>query len=182
MSFILLGILNSQTVSGGGSSYDLLETTTLGSDTLQVSFTNLNNYSAYKHLQFRLTVRDTDGAETPGSAQIYLNGGGSTRHHFLRANGSSVTSGNNTTYLQDFQVRNNLPSDIYTGAIINILDFSNTSKNKTVQSFDGYAASANSRIHLRSFFRDNTAAITSVIFEAQVNWKTGSRFSLYGIK
>jgi hypothetical protein len=57
MSFILLGILNSQAAAAGVSSdVELISTTSLGSSASTIEITGLSSYaSTYKHLMFRFS-------------------------------------------------------------------------------------------------------------------------------
>ncbi len=61
MSFMLLGILNSQAAGGGvPSSYDHITTTTLTSSTSQISVSlGANPYADYKHLRILFMSRST---------------------------------------------------------------------------------------------------------------------------
>lgn len=72
---------------------------------------------------------------------------------------------------------------IPTTSIVDILDFSSTTKNKTVRTLTGSAYSATQQIKLMSGSWSNTAAITSItLFEIPGAYQAGSRFSLYGLK
>ena len=84
--------------AGGGGAFDLLETTVLGSDTASVTFSNLNTYSAYKHLQIRLVARSTN-ASASRSVRIQFNGDTASNYayHYLLGDGSSVSSDASTS-------------------------------------------------------------------------------------
>ena len=80
---------------------------------------------------------------------------------------------------------NDVPSSTnHFGAVImDILDYGNTNKNKTVRALSGAASAAN-QIMLSSDLWANTAAITSLTVTCSGGgyYTTGSRFSLYGIR
>lgn len=188
MSFILLGILNSQAAGAGGAgAYDLLETTVLTSSASSVSFTGLDSYTDYKHLQIRMTAQ-SDRASTSDTIELTFNSDTSSsyRSHHLRGNGSSVASFEiNSTPMQ---LPVNMPgassnTDGFGAGILDILDFSSSNKNTTVRALSGYAIAAN-YIALGSGGYFNTNAVTDIAFAlvAGNNFGTGSRFSLYGIK
>ena len=96
MSFILLGILNSQAAGAGGGDVDLLSSVTLGSGTSIIDLTGLSAYSSdYKHLQLIF-----DGRHESGGVNLEIRPNGSTattyvNNHFI-GTGSSVGYFNDT--------------------------------------------------------------------------------------
>jgi hypothetical protein len=186
---IPLGVL---AVAGAGAgatgSFDLLETTVLGSNAASVTFSSLGSYSAYKHLQVRYTVKTARTAFDIDFYQLTLNGvtTASYAYHHLGGNGSSVTSDNgaNSSFIYPWiTVPGNATTSGFGAGILDLLDFSSTSKNKTVRIFAGQTVSATRYLALASGFYNSTNAITSMTFTfPNANALTGSRFSLYGIK
>jgi hypothetical protein len=171
--------------AGGGGSYDLLETTVLGSSAASVTFSNLGNYSAYKHLQIRAVTRG-DVATSDYNIKVTLNSdtGSNYAFHNIRGNGSTVTSAASTSqaFMAAFLTMGTSVADIWPAAVVDILDFNNANKNTTIRSLNGWAGSANA-IHLRSGFWNNTAAVTTITLTPNSgNLITGSRISLYGYK
>jgi hypothetical protein len=175
--------------AGGGNSFDLLETTLITSNTASVTFSNLNTYSDYKHLQVRFTARNSN--TTSGDIALRINGdsGSNYAYHWLRGSGSAVGSfaATSQTVARAGLI---IPSDGVTNnfgpSIIDILDFSNTSKNTTIKVFYGIHdnVGASNEIGLNSALWNNTSAVTSLAFTppGSGNFVSGSRFSLYGIK
>jgi len=189
MSFVLLGILNSQAAGAGGAgAYDLLETTTLASSASSVSFTGLGSYTDYKHLQIRWVGRG-DASVTFQDATMRVNSdsGSNYAQHYLRGTGSTVES-DASTARTNFTVGNvpfgSSASNAFGVAVIDILDFSSTDKNTTFRILSGDTIA--NQIALRSGLYVSTSSITSTeLFASTVsgrNWDTGTRFSLYGIK
>ena len=172
--------------AGGGLAYDLLESTVLGSDTASVTFSSLGAYSAYKHLQLRTVIRGTRAASV-ADVFIRLNddSAGNYSYHLLRGNGSSVSSDaypNSSNVLVAYATGSTFTANGFASTVIDILDFSNTSKNTTTRSLMGLAGTNNQIILASSAWR-NTAAVTSIRLAPESgNFVTGSRFSLYGIK
>lgn len=169
-------------------SYDLLETTVLGSDTASVSFTSLNSTygSDYKHLQLRYTVRNSKAANNE-TFNIVVNGdtGANYAAHRMAGNGSSfsLSSYTNTNSWNNISQATGATSGTgnYAGGVIDILDPFSTSKNTTARTLMGMTNA--DLIYMASGVYLNTAAITSLELQTDSgNFVTGSRFSLYGIK
>jgi hypothetical protein len=178
--------------AGGGNSFDLLETTLISTNTDSVTFSNLGNYSAYKHLQIRMTLRNAALGE-PGSLLIRFNGdsGSNYARHILFGNGTTVTSSASSSASSistNYMVpSNDFPANVFGSYIIDILDFSNSSKNTTIRALWGFTATSASydedhRIALQSGLWNNTAAVTSILIDPFSDIAAGSRLSLYGIK
>jgi len=183
MSFMLLGILNSQAAGGGAGAYDLLETTTLTSSASSVTFSGLGSYSNYAHLQVRYTMR-LDSAFDGGTLLYRLNSdsGSNYARHQLIGSGSSVLSQASTTFNQaGYGIGGGAPANIFGTGVIDFLDFSSTAKNTTLRSLSGRVGAADS-ILLTSSLWNNTAAVTSLELYASNDLVSGCRFSLYGIK
>ena len=169
------------------SAYDLLETTILTSDSAQVSFTNLDTYTDYKHLQLRIVSRSTSSGTSFDDYLVRLNDSGTTsfRNHELLGNGSSVSSTNFTESGFNLIGRpaGNSTASAFGASVIDILDFSSATKNTTLRALEGFAVSSISRIRLASALFNNTAAVTSIqINRLAQNFAIGSRFSIYGVK
>jgi hypothetical protein len=188
MSFLLLGILNSQAAGGGGGAYDLLETTTLTTSASSITFSGLSAYSSYKSLQIRMVVRDTGG----GTYQLFgvrLNSdtASSYAYHILYGNGSSVdvTYGTAQTSMNvGFYADGGATSGAFGAAVIDVLDFSSSSKNTTLRCLSGVHTGGNSRGgSLGSGLWNNTNAVTDIeVLARSTSFAAGSRFSLIGIK
>ena len=185
MSFMLLGILNSQAAGGGGGGFDLLETTTLTSSASSVTFSGIDQ--SYKHLQVRMTLRSTRAFATD-TWGVRFNGvsTASYAYHRLRGNGSTVASIANTsmtimdtgTFPDSTQAAN-----IFGVSVIDVLDFSSISKNTTIKTLTGMTGSQN-YVNLNSGFYNSTDAITSISLESPQGFSAvaGTRVSIYGVK
>jgi len=190
MSFILLGILNSQVeAAGGGPAYDLLATTTLSTTANSVTFSSID--SSYKHLQLRITARSNTSNIYNDSLHTKLtfnsDTGSNYNAHYMWANGNNYYSQSEGTPAANILIRYNVAvgSNITNGFapnIIDILDYTNTNKYTTTRSFTGYyGGNSEPRINLSSGMWRNTNAITSIEIFGNFNYAAGSRFSLYGI-
>lgn len=184
MSSWNLGLLGA--AGGIASAYDLLETTVLGTQAASVTFSNLNNYSDYKHLQIRATVRGSTNFLTDRPI-VRLNAlqGQNYAEHRLVGNGTSVSStgvGQQDKIQQSIIPGNSGILDSFGAMVIDVLDFSNTNKNKTVRTLMG-ALYENTEVGLISGVVLTTNAITSItVGSNEGGYATRSRFSLYGVK
>ena len=184
MTPIPLGILDFPT--GAAGAYDLLETQILTSSAASVTFTGLGSYTDYKHLQIRATSRQ-DTAVSIARHYITFNGdtGSNYAIHQLYGNGSSVGSSATAPYprIQWYgdSVGTSTATNVFAASIIDILNFSDTSKNTTVRCLMGVANP--NQINFASGLWNSTNAVTSIDIAGQgANLVAGSRFSLYGVK
>jgi hypothetical protein len=188
MALFPLGILSAAGAVGPAiiPDYELIESQILTGTEASVTFSNLNTYSSsFKHLQIRAVAR-TAGSYSDIAFIVRLNGdtGSNYSVHYLVGNGSSVSSvgaASNTSMNFYGIAGNSQASGVFGAGIIDILDYSSTTKNKTLRAITGTGAT---KISLGSGAYFNTAAITSVNIAAEGtgSWLAGSRFSIYGIK
>jgi len=188
---LLLGVLAAQAegaVAAAGS-YDLLETEILTGSQASVTFSSLNStYGAdYQHLQLRMAVR-TDRADTGDALRINFNGVTTSSYawHYLLGTGSVVLSGSGTSQTHILGGATTASTNIantFAGDVMDILDPFETTKNTTIRSLSGHAATTQ-QIRLASGFYNSTDAIDSITLDqnAGSNFLTGCRFSLYGLK
>ena len=177
-------------------SYDSLATVTLSATTASVTFAGIP--SGYKHLQIRCLTR---GASGSGGTPVYLTVNGDTAAnystHQLFGSGATANAGGHASasYILDgwagFQsFAGGDTANCFGVGIIDILDYADTSKNKTARALWGRDNNATSgttgRVMLESGSWRNTAAITSLTFTTDagygVNWAANSTFALYGVK
>jgi hypothetical protein len=173
---------------GAAADYELISTQVLSSNTPSVTFSGLNTAAAaFKHLQLRVVVRSSNGAASDSLGLRFNSDTGSNyAEHVLYGNGSNVLSGSGAsqTLMSAATITgNSAAANIFGGGVIDILDFSQTTKKKTVRSLSGNQAQP--FVQLRSGLWNSSAAVTSInLFSANgaTNLLTGSRFSLYGLK
>jgi len=174
------------------SSYELITTNILSTSQSSFTFSNLNTLATnYKHLQIRGLTRSSTNTDYT-SAGIRFNGdsGANYSAHEVVSDGVSMSSGGGSSQTSPFIWRISgatAASGIFGGAIIDILDFSSTSKNKTVKALSGvhvHGSPNAGTIQLTSAAWYNTSAITSITFVDATggNFVAGSRFSIYGIR
>jgi hypothetical protein len=182
---IPFGILSAAGVVEGGATYELISTTILGTAAASVEFNNIPQ--DYKHLQLRISARSSLAANVD-NLQFYLNNNTTNVYatHSLFGNGSSASANSFLSqpkmYFPNQLIANNQTASVFSGAVMDILDYSSTTKNTTVRTFTGYFANLTVLISLVSGFYNNTAAITRINFDTSANIMANSRFSLYGIR
>jgi hypothetical protein len=174
----------SNSIIPSSNSFESIETYTLTGNQTSVVFNSIP--SGYKNLQLRIIGRTDRSADVTDGANIRFNGDTSSNYsdHFLSGNGSSATSGvTQTTSITAAAVltATSAASQSFGGAVIDILDYTNTNKYKTIRSITGNAVNI---IQLRSGNWRSTNAISSITIFPNIgsNFVSGSRFALYGIK
>jgi hypothetical protein len=161
-----------------------------GTGGFSLTFTSIPQ--GYKHLQIRGLFRDgrtVNTVDVPISISFNSDTGSNYISHTLRGNGSTVTSDSSGTissiYVYDAGVTAGTTAGIFGGSIIDIHDYSSTSKYKTVRGFaggDAATASTNFKTSLSSGLWLSTNAINSITLTSIGNGiATGSTFALYGM-
>lgn len=144
--------------------------------------------ATYKHLQIRYIGRNSATGATLATLRMRVNGYASNYPlHKLSGDGASASAYGTTAevYIQDNMLMptNSAGASIYGAGIIDILDYSDTNKYKTVRALSGVDLNGSGQICLGSGLYQQTTAISSITLEANgVNWLTNSSFALYGIK
>jgi Na+-transporting NADH:ubiquinone oxidoreductase subunit NqrB len=182
---IPLGILAAAGAGGGsaGNAMELISTQILGSTAASVTFSSIP--STFRHLQVRLTARDTSAGGSAVVLYMTFNGdvANSYNRHRLYGNGTSVISMNAGSD-QNLWIGESIGSDGATGnfgaSITDVLDYAQTTKYKTIRSFGGVTGF--NEVNIISGAWRNTAAISTLRIAAGLStFAVGSRFSLYGI-
>lgn len=145
--------------------------------------------STYKHLQIRAMTR-SDRASTAGDGMILRvnsDSGSNYAYHYLQGDGASATAGADSSVTSVIIPRSgsaNQTSGIFGVTVLDILDYKNTSKYKTIRTLGGNDANGSGIIALFSGLWQNTNAITSITIDQQngSNFQQYSNFALYGIK
>ena len=187
----ILGIIASSFRSAAGPSgaYDSLATVTVGSGGVSsVTFAGIP--SGYKHLQIRAIWRDNRSNSGNGSyADLRFNGdtGNNYAYHQLQGYGTGVSAAGNANYgaIEVTRVADaGTTSGVFGSTVIDILDYTNTSKNTTIRALGGYDNNGSGAIYLYSGFWNNTSAVTSLSItdSGGTLFSQYSQFALYGVK
>ena len=180
---IPLGILAVAGAGGAGGvpAYTLIQSFVLSSDQSSITFSSIPQ--TYKHLQIRYTAKNS-GSSADFAMRINGITSSSYAAHWLFADGFNLTSGSNTganRMLMPQGMTSSFTANSFGAGIVDIVDYSNASKLKTIRTTFGHNDSP--RLYFRSFLEtSSTSAVTSVTFVPDSNSiGTGSRFSLYGL-
>ena len=163
--------------------YDSIQTVTLSSAQSSIAFSSFS--SSYKHLQIRGISAGTDNT----NVRMRFNGdtGSNYAYHFLSAGtgyGTNIyaSAGTTQTSISAFDQQSG-NSTAFNNTIIDILDYTNTNKNKVTKTISGVGYSTAGFEYVTTGLWMSTSAITSIsLFPVSNNFLTGSTFALYGIK
>lgn len=168
--------------------YESIATVTLSSTATTVTFSSIPQ--TYQHLQLR-AINRTDAAGAGSWQSMRFNGSTSSyNNHTLKGDGSSASAGyENLGDRINFgeTAGNGAASGVFGVQIIDILDYTSTSKTKTTRALEGYDNNGSGAIFLRSgLWYATPAAITSITVGPQnfsgVAYLANTQFALYGIK
>ena len=187
---ILPGIFASQIsghlYSGPAGAFDALGSVTVGSGGLSsITFSAIPQ--TYTHLQIRFIARES-GATTTDNFAMQLNGdsGSNYAYHILYGDGSSAaaTAGTSATSMAQFRIAGaSATSGVFGAAVIDIMDYAVTTKNKTIRTLGGADNNGSGIVSFNSGLWMNTAAVNSLVLTAgSGNFAQYSNFSLYGAR
>jgi hypothetical protein len=177
----IIGIMASSKLSAVGD-FESIATVSVGSGgSSLVEFTSIP--STYEHLQIRFS------AKTPSGDWVIMRcngitGSGNYTGHRLQANGSTITAdylgafATNYIYCSLTSASGNTGSNV---GVIDILDYKNTNKYKTVRILSGQDENGSGFVTYNSGLFLSTNAISSISFEV-TTYQQYSHFALYGIK
>ena len=184
-----IGIYASQ-ISGHlvTNNYSSIQTVTVGSGgASSITFSSIP--STYTHLQIRAISRGTNAAANDASIMQFNGDTGSNyyTYHQIFGDGSSAAAnsgetGSSIAYI--FGSAGSALANSFAGSILDILDYSNTNKNKTVRNLEGFDVNGSGGyIVFRSGLWINTAAISSITLTPQTSsFAQYSSFALYGVR
>jgi hypothetical protein len=187
----ILGIYASQ-ISGHlvTNSYESIATVSLsGGSASSAAFTSIP--STYKHLQIRLIARTTaTGATDGGYMTVRFNdiatAGAYYGQHWLKGNGSATAAGADGTATNLYMERISTAqqtSSAFGAGIIDVLNYTDTNKNRVTRQLIGYDANGSGQIYFGSGMLLSTPAITKIeLFPNAGSFAQYSSFALYGIK
>ena len=138
--------------------------------------------STYKHLQLRSinltgTSLNTINMAFNGSTSSYAS-------HVLYGDGSSAAA-SSATSASYFPIGLNGTSTAPSAIIVDILDYTSTTKNKTARAFSGFDANGSGYVQLRSgLWYATPTAVTQIdiTIAGGSSFSQYSQFALYGVK
>ena len=171
------------------SSYESIATVTVGSGgAADVTFSSIP--STYTHLQIRGIARNTYNGAANENQFLYMqfnsDTGANYDAHRLIGNGSTASSSasNNRNQMVPSWISTlNSTANVFYGSVIDILDYLNTNKYKTVRSLGGGDENGSGAVVYYSNLWRSTSAITTIkLYPESNNFPQYTQFALYGIK
>jgi hypothetical protein len=184
----VLGILASSQVIAAAGDYESIATVTVGSGgSADIEFTSIP--SDFAHLQIRAIARTTTGSSAGADwvlGRVNADSGSNYSRHYLYGTGSSVVANgetSQTSFRAGLAPMDGTTASMYGAFVIDILDYANTNKYKTLRVLLGSDRNGAGEMILQSNSWMSTSAITSIkLYPEANNFKQYSHFALYGIK
>jgi len=160
--------------------YDSISTVIVGSGgSSSIVFSSIP--STYSSLQIRFSATSTSG--TALLLRVNNLSTASYARHALYGNGATTAAGNNfNTDPYIYGYSGSITATNPTVGIIDILDYQDTSKNKTVRCLIGNDKNGSGVIEYTSLLYPSTSAISTLELYGGANFNQYSKFALYGIK
>jgi hypothetical protein len=183
---LILGILDSGAAGGGGggASYESIATINVGSGgSSSITFSSIP--STYTHLQLRMMGKSSYSSGGEVNLAITFNSDTNNNNyssHALRGDGSSASAIANVNGRGVFWYVPVSSDNGWAVAVVDILDYANTNKYKTVRNLTGFDNNGNGNIRLTSVNWRSLDAITSINLPSEPLFTQYSQFALYGIK
>ena len=189
---IIPGILASSQQAGTGAFWNLATVTGNGSAST-LTFSSIP--SGYKSLHIRGIAKDTTSLTTPINLSLRFNGDSASNYaasqFYSNTNGSVYSGTQSSSTVITLQAADAPGSygaaNAYGSSIVDIIDYSSTTKYKTIKSISGITQNSSvlssGTIVLNGGVCQSTAAITSIaIIEGAGNFTTNTTYTLYGVK
>jgi len=174
--------------------YESIATVTVGAGgSSTITFSSIAG--TYSHLQLRMLARSTfvrgAGSTTPVNMYMKIGNGGTIQstnysYHGLQGDGASATSFAQASATSMFVAAPpgaNAAANIFGDVVLDILDYTSTSKNKTIRSLAGVDQNGVGQVALLSASYFGTPlAITDIQITTDSNFAQYSSFALYGVK
>jgi hypothetical protein len=179
MSFLI----NPFAFLAAGGDFEPIATVTVGSGgAANIEFTSIPG--TYQHLQLRIISKSTS---TEDNGDMIFNGVTTNSYawHSLYGDGSSAAAdaSSSRANIVGLRLAGSTATSVFSGNLVDILDYANTSKNTTVRIFKGQDNNGSGVVFLDSGLYAATSAITSIKFTARShNFAQHSTAALYGIK
>lgn len=175
------------------TSYESIATQTVtGAGVTSISFTSIPQ--TYTHLQIRASIRSNNAAAYDAFYIYNLNGAGVSSqmaNHYMYGTGASVGvsayTAQSSAQMGFIPAANTLANNFGAG-IVDILDYTNTNKNKTLRGLVGFDDNGNTTgspfVTFSSAYSAQlgTNAVTNLTFIINNSFAIGTKFALYGVK
>jgi len=183
---MILGILASGGAGAAAGDFQSIATANGTGASGTITFSSIP--STYTHLQLRMLTRDSFVTTGVDYVKLRFNSDTGTNYarHSLSGDGATPTSNGSVSIdnilLYGHPLGNNA-ANVMGGYIVDILDYTNATKNKTIKSFSGCDLNGSGNVYLTSGLWLNTNAVSTITIDAGgIFFTTSSTFALYGIK
>lgn len=168
--------------------YESIATVTVGSGgSSTITFSSIP--STFKHLQIRALARTATGSTGQDDLTITLNSDTTNNYwwHRFGGQGTGTITGSagaltSSNQFQELVARDGQNANVFSTFVIDILDYTNTNKYKTMRCLGGNDNNGSGAIVLDSAMWNSTSAISSISFTSGSSFKQYSHFALYGIR
>ena len=171
------------------NSYESIATTTLSSSQSTITFSSIP--STFKHLQLRYIARSAQVGNASSLILRFNSDSGSNyyAYHEIYADGSTAAAyaDSTATLSQVDQIpAATKTASVFGVGVIDLLDYTSTSKNKTIRFLNGWDSNGTGAVVFgSSLYKPSTIAAISTITITDAyaqNFVQYSQFALYGIK
>jgi hypothetical protein len=160
-----------------GNTYVALAEQTLGSAAASVTFSSIPG----TYTDLVLVVNAKTAATASCWVTLNSDSGSNYSATIIEGNGSTAVSARQSSQTRGYTTYDSGPvsTNFSFNQIVNFMNYSNTTTNKTFLCRANEASRATEAII--GLWR-STSAISSIVYESNSNFQSGSTFSLYGIK
>lgn len=165
--------------------YESIATVSVGSGgSATISFTSIA--ATYKHLQLRIIAKTSRTADITDGMNIQFNGDTASNYaqHWVEGNGSAASAAGYASQTRGWLGYSGASAaSTFSANVVDILDYANTNKYKTVRTLYGIDANGSGKTGLVSSLWMSGSAISSILILPDYNsYVQYSSFALYGIK
>jgi hypothetical protein len=167
-------------------SYESIASASPSAGTAYVDFTSIP--STYAHLQIKAICRRNEGSAGNNNgiyARFNSDSGSNYAFHFLTGNGSAAGAAGIASQTEMFinaaNPRGGDTANVYSANVIDILDYANTNKYKTVRALTGDDLNGSGVVRLFSGLWMSATAISSIRITMEGNFAANSQLALYGV-
>jgi hypothetical protein len=181
----LIGIIASSGAGGVANSYESIATVTVGSGgSASITFSSIPQ--TYTHLQMRINWYGANADQSILTTLNNVSTGNLYALHSLEGNGSSASASASASRnnFEAFYDGNNAGSSTNNKVgIFDLLDYTDTNKNKTMRLLWGADYNGSGKVVLASSLFASTNAITRIDLQPfSTSFAQHTKISLYGIK
>lgn len=163
--------------------FDPIATVTVGLGGAQsITFSNIPG--TYQHLQIRGILRSTVAAAQT-NLLLKINGSNLERTHRMESNGASVSANSETNSVITRIAAANATASVFSGFILDVVDYASTTKNKVVRGLSGNDRNGTGLVEMISGVLVSTSPVTSLTLEEPDTAQKlvqNSILALYGVR